>query len=976
MSAQRRLRSLPAALLAATALLTAAPAGAAASFGLLPGEEGFSVKAAALGGGTFDLAGGHPYTLTVTVALERDGGGVYSDGDLRTLRLELPAGLVENPNVVARCAAAKFHTPRQSPFMETASGESCPLKTQIGRVTVRSSYAGGETRTFGLFNLEPEPGTPARIGFNAYGAPVTFERRIDLTEGEYRLTLEARDIPRHINFSTLELTFWGNPWYVGHDLERGNCLNELDPQHGFGVPGQLASEDPNGSPKSYVPGTCSIGNPEGDRPYAYLTLPTSCSPPPTFTVFATGWGGAGAATRQQAVPLKGCGLNSYATVAGAQPTTDRASTGTGLEFALDVNQAGLYDNVTMKGRIRPEVVAQSQVKRAVLELPEGLTINPSVAAGLGVCTPAQYAAETAGSAPGAGCPNASKIGEVLIHTPLFERPVDGGLFLAAPYDNPFGTLLALYLVAKIPERGVMVKVAGRVDSDERTGRLVTTFDNLPKLPYARFVARLRSGQRAALATPAACGQYRSRLTLTPWIDTSKSFQADAFFQVAAGVEGGPCPSGPLAPFAPWAKGGMLNRNAGSYTPFYLRLGRRDGEQEITSYSTVLPRGLLGKIAGVPFCPEAAIAAAAANSGFAEAASSSCPEASRIGHTTTGYGFGPVLAYAPGGLYLAGPYNGSPLSIVAIDSATVGPFDLGVIIVRSAIRIDPLTSQVSIDSAGSDPIPHIIKGIPLHLRDIRVYISRPEFMLNPTNCDHFSIDSTLSGSGLRFGDPSDDVIAAAPSPFQVGFCGTLGFKPKVTMRLKGKTRRGAYSSLTTTVTPRRGDANIGRVTVTLPPTQFLAQEHIRKVCTPAQHRADRCPKESIYGRARAVTPLLDEPLTGPVYLRGSDRALPDLVASISGRGIDIDVVGRIDSKNGGMRATYDVLPDAPVTKFTLTLFGGRKALLVNSDNVCASPPATMRMIGQNNTGVVLRPRLVNPACKKRTKKKARGKRRAG
>jgi hypothetical protein len=598
-----------------------------------------------------------------------------------------------------------------------------------------------------------------------------------------------------------------------------------------------------------------------------------------------------------------------------------------------------------------------------------MTINPSVAAGLGVCTPSQYEAETVSSVFGQGCPDASRIGDVTVDSPISTKPIEGALFLAQPYDNPSHSLIALYIVAKDPDRDLLVKLAGEVAADPASGRLVATFDQLPQLPYSHLNVRFRESQRAPLATPAACGDYDTETDLTPWLDPTALLRGSTRFTLQSGIGGGPCAPA-AAPFAPQAAGGTYNRNAGSYTPFYLHLARSDADQEITSYSAQLPPGLLGKIAGVPFCPDAAIAAAAADSGFAEAAHPSCPEASRIGHTTSGYGLGDALAYAPGNLYLAGPYHGSALSVVAVDSATVGPFDLGVIVVRSAIRIDPLTAQVSIDSAGSDPIPHIVKGIPLHLRDIRVFIDRPEFMINPTSCERFGVTSTLSGSGATFSNPADDSTAAIANPFQVSFCSSLGFKPKIDLRLKGGTRRGRFPSLTATVTPAPGQANIGKASVTLPPSLFLEQGHITGICSRPQAAAGKCPASSVYGKARAITPLLGEPLEGPVYLRASEGKLPDLVAALSGRGIRIDVVGRIDSKKGGMRATYETLPDAPVTKFALTLAGGRHGLLVNSDDVCHSPPASARMVGQNNKGVILKPPLADPACKKGKKKRKR------
>ncbi len=280
----------------------------------------------------------------------------------------------------------------------------------------------------------------------------------------------------------------------------------------------------------------------------------------------------------------------------------------------------------------------------------------------------------------------------------------------------------------------------------------------------------------------------------------------------------------------------------------------------------------------------------------------------------------MLSYAPGGLYLAGPYHGSPFSIVAIDSATVGPFDLGMVVVRSAIEVDPQTAQVSIDSAGSDPIPHIIDGIPIHLRDVRVYIDRPDFTLNPTSCARFSVASTLTGSGQRFADPADDTTASATSPFQAFNCGALRLQaPKLRLSLKGGTKRGDYPSLRAEVRPRPGDANIARVPVTLPPSEFLAQNHIDTICTRPQFAAKPArgvglrPRPGLHAAARqtAGRPGL------PALLR-QPAARPGRRCAGGGAGIAIDVVGRIDSFHGGLRGTFDVLPDAPVSKFVMKL----------------------------------------------------------
>src|SRR5664279_3581852 len=443
----------------------------------------------------------------------------------------------------------------------------------------------------------------------------------------------------------------------------------------------------------------------------------------------------------------------------------------------------------------------------------------------------------------------------------------------------------------------------------------------------------------------------TRVDFTPWLEAGPTVEQTPGFTIAHGIEGSPCPNAATPPFTPGAVAGALNAQAGAYSPFYLHLTRTDPEQEITSYSAQLPPGLLGKIAGVPFCPDAAIAAAKLRSGTEESEHPSCPASSSIGHTYTGFGVGSVLAYAPGDLYLAGPYHGAPLSIVAIDAATVGPFDLGTIVIRSAIRVDPKTAAVSIDSAGSDPIPHILDGIPLHLRDIRVYVDRPGFTVNPTSCDPLHVTSTLTGSAAPFTNPL--VASASPSVlFQVSNCAALGFAPKLALALKGGTHRGSYPSLHATLTAAPGSANIAAAVVTLPASEFLAQNHINTICTRPQLAAEACPAGSLYGHASAVTPLLEEPLTGGVYLRSSSNLLPELVAVLHGRGVRIVIEGRVDSHNGGLRGSFEGLPDAPVTKFTMVLNGGKRGLLVNEKNLCAAPQiASARFLARDNRGAV-------------------------
>lgn len=965
-----------AALLALGAALLLGPPGARAEAGFLPGDAGFAVVAREADGSLATRASTHPESLSTTIGVDP------ASGDLRDLAIERPAGLVENPAVVDTCTLTEFRRPRESPFQVSASGESCPDDSQVGTLAVR--LGGGEERTFGLFSLVAPPGAPALLGASPFGMPLTFTPAIQSTSGAYRTALVARDLSQQLALAGLTLTVWGNPWYVGHDEQRGDCLNEVDPANGFGEPALLEKE-PQTSPPSapfYQPGTCSVGNPKAFPVRAYLTLPTTCAaslqsravasfwqhPSPVARTFVHRDAGGGPLT------LAGCdssGLRPEG--ASAKPNSDRAASPTGFQFELAIDQANLLKGTSEAGRLIPETRAPSQVKTAVVDLPRGMTINPSLAVGLSGCSPARFAAETVASAPGAGCPNQSKIGEMIVQSPLFERQIEGSVYLATPGDNPFGSLLALYLLAKAPDRGVMVKLAGQVRLDPVTGQVRAVFDDLPQLPYESLTIRLRDGQRSPLASPPSCGTYESTIALSPWLDPAHGYTVRSPFALGRGPEGGACPQAP-APFAPGAVSGTENRNAGSYSPFHLLLSRGDADQEITSYSAELPTGLLGKIAGVPFCPEAAIEAARHRDGAAEAAHPSCPAASLVGRTVSGYGIGSVLAYAPGNLYLAGPYHGAPLSIVAVNSATVGPFDLGVIIVRSAIRVDPTSARVWIDSAGSDPIPHILRGVPVHLRDVRVDVDRPGFTLNPTGCDPTGLTSTLTGAGPLTGETSRARIA---SPFQVSFCSSLGFAPRISLRLKGGTRRGAYPSLRATVTPRPGDAGIDRATVVLPPSEFLAQAHIGTICGREQFARRACPPRSVYGWARAETPLLEVPLEGPVVLRASENQLPDLAVALRGRGVDIDLVGRIDAVKGRLRASFAALPDAPVSRFVLTLRGGRRGgLLVNSDNVCRAAPARALFVGHNNAGVLRRPFLSNPRCKRQRRAKHRAKRHRG
>jgi hypothetical protein len=459
----------------------------------------------------------------------------------------------------------------------------------------------------------------------------------------------------------------------------------------------------------------------------------------------------------------------------------------------------------------------------------------------------------------------------------------------------------------------------------------------------------REGQSAPLVSPPACGTFTTQASFVPWSAANLNEPAPEevvhrtfSFTITKGVHEGACPSGGVPPFKPQVVSGTQNNAAGSYSPFYLRIIRQDGEQEITRFTTVLPPGLTGNLTGIPFCSDSAIEAARHTSGRQEQGEPSCPAASEIGHTIVGAGVGSVLAQTPGKVYLAGPYHGSALSIVSITSATVGPFDLGTVVIRFALRINPTTAQPEVDSTGSDPIPHIIQGIVVHVRDIRVYMNRASFILNPTNCAPMSISNTITGAGANPADPADQAPVSIASPFQAANCTTLAFKPSFKVSTSGKTSRsnGASLSVRLTVPGALGtEANIRQVKVDLPKQLPSRLTTLQKACTAAQFNANPagCPAASVVGQATAITPLIPVPLVGPAYfVSHGGEAFPSLIIVLQGYGITIDLVGStFISKAGITSSTFKTVPDQPVTSFELTLPEGKFSALAANGNLCTS-----------------------------------------
>ena len=942
------MRRFLATLAFAFGVATGIPAAAQADFGFYHFDVTFGNE----DGTMVTQAGSHPFTMTSSfgVNFAGEGGEAFTEGRLRDISFEQVPGLLGDATAYPRCKTLDFLAPGGS------GATNCPLETAVG-ISANSITEPGSWTTSPVFNVSPPPGVLLRLGFRVANS-VNVLVDVGVKESPPFTPVAAlRNTPQIAYVYASKTQLWGNPSSPAHDDLRGAC--------GLSVttlpPGEVEAyefENQTGE-------TCPVA----PRSEPFLTLPTSCAEPLASSYQALSWEGredSGSVLTHDAAgnpqPFSGCGKLGFKPSIGAQPTSRAAQSPTGLDFSLDVEDEGL---TSVTG------LAQSQIRRAVVTLPEGMTANPSLAEGLEVCSEADVAGETLAAEPGDGCPEGSKIGSVEVESPLVEQPVRGALYMAKPYENlADDSFLALYVALKNKELGINVIQPLRVEPDPETGQLITIAEEIPQLPFSHFRLHFREGGRSPLISPPRCGAFEATAVLTPW-SGGPPLTTGSTFEIVSGPQEGPCPPGGVPPFRPGFVAGSVNNNAGSHSPFYMRLTRADGEQDMTKFSAVLPPGVVGKLAGVGKCPDAAIAQAKAMTGVEELASPSCPASSQIGRTLAGAGVGSQLTYVPGKVYLAGPHNGAPLSVVAITAAVAGPFDAGTVVVREALRIDPLTAEVKVDGDASDPIPHILKGIPLNVRDLRVYADRANFTLNPTNCEPSFAKATLFGGFLDPFSALDDVPVGLSSPYQAANCASLGFKPRLDLKLKGGTKRGGHPALEGTFRPRPSDANLSRMVLRLPRSAFLDQAHIRTICTRVQFAADSCPPGAIYGKATAFTPLLDEPLTGPVYLRSSDNNLPDFVADLQGI-VDVEAVARIDSKGGGIRATFPLVPDAPISKVVVQMQGAKKGLIVNSTDLCAKKSrAEARMRGHNGRRLTIRP-VVRAQCGQQRKAK-RGRR---
>jgi hypothetical protein len=942
----------------------------AVPFGILPG---FTALLTEEDGTPATLAGSHPYQQTVSFSFptREPGDELTNDGYPRDFWVQLPRGLGGDPAATpVLCTEAEL----------TSVG--CPPSSQVGVADVITSIGRGNNgvASSALYNMVPPPGTVAELATDIAGAGLYTHVLGDVrSDGDYGIETMSPDL---LALSTnpvfgVQAQIWGDPSAPAHDEVR-ECKNP-------------------------VAGKCPVDPQET----AFLTAPADCPGHPLrYEVQADSWEEPfpafekrkatyeGADLAGNPVHTEGCGALEFEPTLAVSPTTNLTDSPSGLDVTLHQPQDQKLDSRS-----------SAPLRDAAIRFPAGLVVNPAQAGGLDACSQEQIGflgevkgGEEAGrldfSKVPQSCPAAAKIGTLEVTSPLLVQrneahevqedpdgnpvlePLHGSVYIAKPFANPFSSLIATYLVIEDEKTGIVAKLAGEGELDPGTGQLTTYFEENPELPLQDVHVHIFGGARGAFITPPTCRPegFTTESDLTPWSapEGQDAFPA-ASFQTAAAPGGGPCPSAESQmPNAPRFSAGTENPTAGAYSPLLFKLSREDGTQRLGKIEGTLPTGLSAKLAGVGICSEADIAKARSRErpqqGAAELADPSCPADSQVGTVVAGAGAGPTPYYTSGHAYLAGPYKGAPLSFVTIAPAVAGPFDLGAVVVRAAVYLDPATAQGRVVS---DPLPQILDGIPLDLRSVSVRADRPGFTLNPTSCAEKSFGGqVLSALGQA---------APLSERFQVGGCKSLPFKPKLSVKLFGPTHRGAHPRLKSVFTAKPGEANSAAISFAFPKSEFIDQAHFRTICTRVQFAAGQCPPGSIYGHVRVTSPLVDYPLEGPLYLRSSAHKLPDVVLALHGpayQPIFLELPGRVDSVHGGLRVRFEAVPDAPLTKAVLTAQGAKKGLFQNSTNICkGTHRATLKLDAQSGRVSDSQPKVL-AQCKgqKKGKKAKRGGRR--
>lgn len=828
-------------------------------------------------------AGGHPDWLRVRLDLNSVPTApgapveVVPAGDIRDFEVQLPPGLYGNPTAVAQCSPAQL------------TGGSCPPSSQVGRIdldTYSVSNSPFDARSLPLFNVSNPRGAVADLAFVIVGNPVHIRLSLDPTRN-YAVVARASNVNQTIPIFNVNMTLWGDPFSPLHDSER--C----------------------GDPELETSSECPVAGPGR----AFLTMPATCGRHSVSLRNYDFWQDSGAfgpeIASEQPADLVDCEKAEFAPRLSARGASTRASSPSGLEVEVGLPQD-----------LSPGGVGTPPMRSLRLQLPDGMRLSAGVADGLDGCRLGEIGL---GTNDQPRCPDASRIGEASVITPVLSSPLHGSLYLATPTDNPFGTLFAVYLVLEGGEdRGIVLKLPGQLEIDgDRVG---VSFDDLPQLPIEQLDLRLSSGPRALLVAPPSCGPQLLAAEFTSYAAPQRSVRVTSAYRVEEGPDGAACPPPSGRPFNPRLTAGTTDARAGRSAEFVFKLSRSDGEQGLAKVSATLPPGVAAGIAGVATCPGAAIASVEPRpgSGRLEIASPACPASSRVGKATVAVGHGSELLHLPGSVYLSGPVAGAPFSLSVMVPVVAGPFDLGTVVVPVAVQIDPWTGRLRLDSG---PLPRSLSGVPVDLRSLTLLLDRPGFVRNPSSCDPMEIlgaaSSTL-GAESRVADR-----------FQVGSCEALPFRPDLGLRFSGGTGVNGHPALRAIVTQGPGDAAVRRAVVRLPAGELLDPARLKTVCTLERFAARTCPASTRRGWARASSPLLDGPLDGGVYQVEGDGRYPDLAVLLDGQ-VSLALRARLQTARGRIRLAFGPLPDLPLARLELTLSGGRRGLLVNAADLCAAP----------------------------------------
>jgi hypothetical protein len=882
-------------------------------------------------GSPFTQAGGHPFAASTSIEFNTETNPNPLIGDLwpvaapKTVEVNLPPGLIGYPRAAAKCSSGE---------LAASDRPLCPVTSQVGTTVlhVNGTQTDSVIGPFPVFNMESPPDVPARFGFNVLGVVVTLDAQV--RPSDYGITILAHNLPEGLAFSSTSVTLWGYPSDEAHRPERG-CPDRIAPQytssHGptcFSGAAHLPFlRNPTSCPEPGSGFETSLRVDSWADPGRFATARFTSHDNPGYPRASANWGDPLGTTGCNDVPF-----NPTFNAAPTQPARAGAPTG----FAFDLNMPQDLDPRNL--------VAQSDLKKAVVTLPVGVRVSPASAAGLGACSPDQIRLHTLDEPT---CPPSSKVGDVVLTTPLLDDALTGAVYLATPFNNPFNKLLSLYIVVR--GHGVLIKLPGQVDSNPENGQLTATFDENPQAPFTNLHLQFTDGPRSPLTTPDQCGTYTTHAEFLGW--SGASARSESSFTLAQDADGSPCKA---HGFDPGFSAGTQDPVAGKTTSFHLRITRPDQNQALAGVSVHLPEGLLGYISHTTLCDEA------------HAHAGTCTDASKVGDVTVGSGAGPNPFYITNGrAYITGPYKGAPFGLSIVVPAVAGPFNLGNVNVRSAFYVDKLNATVRVVS---DPLPTILQGIPLDVQDVRVDVNRPDFIVNPTSCAEKTIAGTLTSIG--------GIQRAVSSRFQLGDCAALGFTPRMVLRVggAGHTARNATTPLATMVTMPPGQTNLRSVQVTLPKAINARLTVINDACTRAEFDASltNC-AHARAGVASAITPLLDDPVQGNVYFVKNGHAIPDIFVALRGQ-VDFNLIGRVSIiRNTFLRTTFDAAPDVPIRSFTLRLAGDPKNGSVGAAaNLCTArsrrQKAQLDYTAQNGTTLHINQGLKVGGCGKAHRRK--------